>query len=381
MVESAVFLCLAHLSNPSQHMKIAFLIQDISTAGGTERTTCCLAEQLRLQGHEVSIVSAFKSEKNACYSADNVEICYLTEKPYTAQLGIVARLWLLVQAVSKVRKCAVMKDADWIICQKIAATVLAFMAGFRHKSIAAEHFKYGMYTPFLRRIRHRLYSRMRAVVTLTEKDKHLFVQEHLREVYCIPNMVSVTPMPYHGWDSNRIISVGRLTMQKGYDLLLQAVAKIADEMGDFYIDIYGDGEEREALVSQCQRLNLTEKVHFRGYTTSIENEYANSAFYVMSSRFEGFPMVLLEAAACGLPIVSFDCPEGPAILLKNGGGILVEKENVNALSAAILTMIQNPEKRQQYREQLQHVIEPYSPQQIGKQWEELLTVFTHHNTK
>ena len=185
-------------------------------------------------------------------------------------------------------------------------------------------------------------------------------------------MISVIPKEYRGIDSCRIISVGRLTRQKGYDLLLQAIAEIADEMGLFTLDIYGEGEERAALEALCNHLGLSNKVHFCGYVKSIEEAYAASAFYVMSSRYEGFPMVLLEAAACGLPIVSFDCPEGPAILLQNGGGIVVPREDVHALAQAILRMIQEPNLRARYRDQLEQIIAPYRPVSIGTQWEQLL---------
>ena len=357
-------------------MKIVFLIQDITTQGGTERTTCCVAAELCRRGHDVSIVSIFRNEQQPHYTATDVPVYYLTDTTYTAEKSAMRRLMQVLKTVGKARKCPALVEADCVICQKILASTVAYLAGYRHKSIAAEHFTYGMYAPWLRKMRHRLYRCMRAVVTLTDKDRQCYLHEHLKEVYTIPNMVSVSPVPYHGENSHRIVSVGRLTRQKGYDLLLQAIAKIADEMGDFYIDIYGEGEEREALEQQCKQMGLTDKVHFCGYTREIEQVYADSVFYVMSSRFEGFPMVLLEAAACGLPILSFDCPEGPAVFLKDGGGIVVAPEDTHALGQAILQMIQQPALRAQYRKQLEYVVAPYRPSAIGAQWEDLLQRLT-----
>ena len=362
-------------------MKIVLLIQDITTKGGTERTTCCVASELYRHGHEVSIVSVFRNENQPHYTADGVPVYYLKDESYTADKHALLRTGQMARTVRSARRCRALREADVILCQKILASAVAYLSGFRKKSVAVEHFTYWMYTPAIRKIRHRLYQRMRAVVTLTEKDQALYRQEHLKEVFCIPNMVSVSPVPYRGEDSKRIVSVGRLSHQKGYDLLLKAVADIADKMGEFYIDIYGEGEERSALEARSEQLGLTDKVHFCGYTDSIERVYATSAFYVMSSRFEGFPMVLLEAAACGLPIVSFDCPEGPAILLGDGGGMVVEAENTQALGEAILTMIQHPALRQQYRQQLRQVIMPYTPQRIGEQWDTLLTSIILNNQK
>ena len=352
-------------------MKIAFLIQDISTEGGTERTTCCLAQELARRGHKVAVVSVFRNEPQPYYTAEGVAFIYLTHKTYTLRETILTRLRKAWRERALVRSCKALQEADVIICQKIAASFMAWSAGFGHKSIACEHYRYTMYNGPVRRLRKRLYSHMSAVVTLTKNDQKAFEQSGLKNVFCIPNMVSISPIPYHGENSKRIVSVGRLTSQKGYDLLLQSIARIADKMGDFYIDIYGEGEDRAALEAQCRKLGLTERVHFPGYCADIETIYAGSAFYVMSSRFEGFPMVLLEAAASGLPIVSFDCPEGPAILLRNGGGILVERENVTALGQAILTMIQDPALRNKSHNESSAIIEPYQPEQIGKQWEEL----------
>ena len=352
-------------------MKIAFLIQDISTEGGTERTTCCLAQELARRGHDVTVVSVFRNEPEPHYSARGVEFVYLTEDSYTLQDNAAARLRKVWKQRRTLRTCTALQEAEVIICQKIAASFMAWMAGFGYKAIACEHYRYAMYNAPVRRLRKWLYGRMQAVVTLTENDRKAFLQSGLKNVFCIPNMISITPHPYCGEESKRIISVGRLTAQKGYDLLLNAVAMISDEMGDFHVDIYGEGEDRQALENQCRQLGLSKRVHFCGYSAAIESVYAESAFYVMSSRFEGFPMVLLEAASSGLPIVSFDCPEGPAVLLRNGGGTLVERENVPALAQAILRMIQDPELRTKSHRESAAVIAPYQPEQIGAKWEEL----------
>ena len=150
-------------------MKIAFLIQDITTQGGTERTTCCVAAELRRRGHDVSIVSVFHNEQQPHYTAEEVPIYYLTNATYSAKKSALYRLMQVIMTRGKARKCPVLEEADAIICQKVLASTVAYLAGYKNKSIAAEHFAYGMYTPWLRKMRHRLYRRMRAVVTLTDK--------------------------------------------------------------------------------------------------------------------------------------------------------------------------------------------------------------------
>ncbi len=353
-------------------MKIAFLIQDISTEGGTERTTCCLAQELARRGHEVTVVSAFHTAPQPYYTASGVNFIYLTREAYTLRESALERLHKLWRLRGVLRSCMALQEADIIICQKIAASFMAWIAGWGRKSIACEHYRFSMYNALLRRLRTLLYSRLCAVVTLTENDRLAFCRAGLKRVFCIPNMISITPRAYKGQDSNRIISVGRLTAQKGYDLLLRALAIIGDKMAGYQVEIYGEGEERAALEAQCQQMGLSERVHFCGYSTSIETVYASSAFYVMSSRFEGFPMVLLEAAASGLPIVSFDCPEGPAVMLREGGGLLVPKENISALAEAILRMMTDSDLRRLCHEQSARIVAPYMPQKIATQWEQLI---------
>lgn len=354
-------------------MKIAFLIQDITTAGGTERTTCCLAKQLALHGDDVSIVSVFHNCEHPAFSAgESVKVQYLTDEIYDGNMSYARRLIRCLTLRNVIVKNETLRSADVVICQKIFASLLAYWCGLGDKSIACEHFRYKMYNGAIRFLRNRLYNKLKALVVLTEADKRQFLSGGVRNVVCIPNMVSVEPVAYVGSDSKIIVSVGRLTPQKGYDMLLQAVSLIADRMGNYCVEIYGEGEQRSELESIRKQLGIEKYIRFCGYESDISGVYSKSLFYVMSSRFEGFPMVILEAAACRLPIVSFDCPEGPRILLKDGGGIVVEKDNVRALADAMLKMIEDKEFREKCRQQTRQIIQPYLPESITALWKTFL---------
>lgn len=349
-------------------MKIAFLIQDITTKGGTERTTCCLANEFAKHNHDVCIVSVFKNEPTIKYFLNsNVNVTYLSDKEYSIELGLSKRVLLIAKQLRLVKRCQTLIAADVIIGQKILASLLLWWAGLSKKSIACEHFKFEMYNNIVRSMRNVLYKKFRQVVVLTENDEQKF-KRVLTNVSVIPNMVSVNPTTGVGADSKRMISVGRLHPQKGYDLLLQALPKVFSEAPDWTLDIFGEGEDYEQLTEQCRQLNLTQNVHFKGYTSNIEGEYANAALYIMSSRFEGFPMVLLEAAACQLPIVSFQCPEGPETILANGGGLLVPPENSDALSDAILKVIKDDQLRKKLAQETIKITERYSPLSIYGEW-------------
>ena len=358
----------------ARNYNIAFVIQDITTRGGTERTTCCLANEFSAHGHTVSVISIFNNMDKPTYTLDkNINVIFLCQEKYGLNFSLTVRLKKTMFAAHALKRCATLQDADIIISQKLLASLAVWRAGFGHKTFACEHFRYGMYNKPVRFLRNMLYNRMSILVTLTENDMRRFKAAGVKRVCCIPNMVSVVPQKQEGQNSRRIISVGRLDPQKGYDMLLDALQLIKDKIADWKIDIYGEGNELSNLITQRDRAGLSLAVSFRGYTPDIVHEYAHSAFYVMSPRFEGFPMVLLEAAACGLPIVSFRCPEGPETLLAKGGGILVENGNIEKLAAAILTMATDNKLREKYAEETQRIIQEYSPENIYSRWIDLIT--------
>ena len=353
-------------------MTITFLIQDITTNGGTERTTLCLAREMVRHGHSVAIISLFRQLQHLSYDIPNdVRLVFATDLAYNLQIGLRKRLIYIYRARKSLMQLPEWKSADVIICQKLLASVTAFLSNAHHHAIACEHFRYEMYTPIIRYLRTKLYRHFRTLVVLTEQDAKHF-RSKIPCVQVIPNMISIRPLPYRGQKSKTIISIGRLTDQKGFDRLLRAIHHIDSRLGDYHVDIYGEGENEQALILQRDTLQLQHRVTFHPFERHIEHIYQHAAFYVMSSRFEGFPMVLLEAAAAGLPIVSFDCPEGPATLLQNGGGILVTDGDINNLGNAILRMIQDDDFRSLCQRQSPEIVKPYLPETIYQHWNNLL---------
>ena len=178
-------------------------------------------------------------------------------------------------------------------------------------------------------------------VVLTEEDKSAWPE--LRNIYVISDPLSFIPTQYSSLTEKRIIAVGRYAYQKGFDLLLQAWAKIEKQFPDWDIAIFGDGN-CEPYKQQLEELGVDpSRCHLNGPTTDIQKEYVNSSVFAFSSRFEGFGMVLVEAMACGLPVVSFACPCGPKDIIKDGeDGLLVENGNVEAFAGSLSQLMQNP---------------------------------------
>lgn len=208
-------------------------------------------------------------------------------------------------------------------------------------------------------------------VVLTEEDKSAWPE--LQNICVIPDPLSFSPTQYSLLTEKRIIAVGRYVYQKGFDLLLKAWAKIEKQYSDWELVIFGDGNRvpYEQLMSD---LGIdTTRCHLNGPTTDIQKEYINSSIFVLSSRFEGFGMVLIEAMACGLPVVSYACPCGPKDIIKDGeDGLLVDNGNVNALAETMSCLITDDVLRQSMSQAGRRNVRRFNIEQIAQYWK---TVF------
>lgn len=350
-------------------MNILFLITDLTGHGGTERTTSLLANLFVKKGYKVTIASLFQENRSNTYDIhEKIGIIYLTTDIYKADLCLFYRLRLLFKAYSKLFSYAKNQNHDLIIGQGFLPNLLLWATGKSHKSIACEHYKYNIYSQKVRRLRNYIYKSFKAVVTLTNNDAEKFRRKGVRATV-IPNMIPFLPQKKREGHANRIISVGRLHPQKGYDLLLPALKPVFSKYPNWHMDIYGDGPDRCLLENLRKDLNLQSNVFFKGFCSNIQQEYLKSSFYVMSSRFEGFPMTLLESLACGLPVISFNCPEGPADLLKDKAGYLVEPGQIDRMSEAIIQLIEDEKLRDMYAENGLAAVGKYTPDEIYKKWQ------------
>jgi glycosyltransferase involved in cell wall biosynthesis len=207
-------------------------------------------------------------------------------------------------------------------------------------------------------------------VVLTEGNTNEW--STLRNLEVISNPLSFYPQNSSALDHNKVIVVGRQAYQKGYDLLLLAWKKVIDERPDWQLEIYGKKDVNQNLESLADALGITKNVSFLNPEKNIEQKYLESSIYVMSSRFEGFGMVLIESMACGVPCVSFDCNYGPSDIIQNGvDGYLVENGNIGALASTILKLIEDENLRKVMGSKAKENVKRYLPNIIVKQWDQL----------
>ncbi len=169
------------------------------------------------------------------------------------------------------------------------------------------------------------------------------------------------------------MTAGRLVRQKGYDRLIRTWVRVAPEHPDWRLVIYGEGPKRAWLEGLITRFGLEDVVTLPGPAEDLGAEMAKASIFVLSSRWEGLPLTLLEAMAVGMAVVSFDCPTGPAdVIDDHRNGLLIRPRKVGALARGLIEMIESEELRRSCAAGALESVHDYSMEAIGPRWEELL---------
>jgi len=352
-------------------------------AGGAERVMTLLAGEWARRGNEVTLVTLGAATGDH-YPLDPavrrvaLDLLQNSTSPLQALKNNVARLAGLRQALRASRPDVVISFMDVTNILTLAAT-----AGLRVPVIVSEridprHYPIGGGWHWLRR---RLYPVAAGVVVQTRA-----VEEWARQL--VPaEKVRVIANPVEPRVGGRddaspelqvwcreepyIIAVGRLDRQKGFDLLLEAYARLQKPRPRLLI--LGEGPERAVLEEQRSRLGLEAEANLPGRVPDPTPYIAGSQFFILSSRYEGFPNVLLEAMAAGKGVLSFDCPSGPAELIENGrNGLLIEPQNIDGLAASMQQLLDNPQQAQTLGDAAQETARRYSLAEITDQWDALI---------
>ncbi|WP_125282424.1 glycosyltransferase family 4 protein [Escherichia albertii] len=329
--------------------KIVFVVADITATGGIERVITYLASYLCNNGYSVEILSIHRSNRNLPYPVHaDVHISFVDKTIMKARKpGSVSKLlshfkssFHLNIKLFKRRKCIIVANSFPV------ALFSCFSALFSSKMLVVEHVHYHYYSKCLVNVRRFIYKFFYGVVALTERDSELYINDKLNSL-TIPNALSSFPekIANPSVEKKKIIAAGRLEHQKGFDILIKSFAEIDYSVRkEWIMDIYGDGNERTALQKLIHDLNIEDCVNLLGNSRDLMNTYAEYDFFVLSSRFEGFGMVLLEAMSCGLPCIAIDCPTGPREILDGGKyGILCDSQS--NLGESIASLIVNKELR------------------------------------
>ncbi|MEB2289969.1 glycosyltransferase family 4 protein [Priestia megaterium] len=349
-------------------MKISIILNNICGVGGVERVVTNLANEL-FQGYDcqIHIISLFSNPKeteNTFYEIDeNVKVIHLGHKNFK-NIKIVADFLNIGR-----------QNYDHIICCSTLISLLALVANFgkkNNKVYAWEHSQYDHASYKIKFLRRMFYPYLDRIITLTKHDGALF-SRYLKKVSVIPNFKSFESPKASSHKNHTMISVGRLGYEKGFDMLIEAYNNINTKIGDWKLEIYGEGKEYNTLKQKILSYRLEDKVFLKPFTPNIIEKYLNSSIFICSSRSESFSMVIIEAMECGLPCVSFNCKIGPKEIISEGiDGFLVEPFDINELSEKIELLINDASKRISMGENAKEKAKQYDVASTMSIWGEVL---------
>lgn len=353
-------------------MNFGIIITDINTRAGTERAVSNLSNLLATHNHNVYIISIDSCSGSGAYELINgVFIIHLNIGLVKASK--IKKISCYKKLIAELKNNIKKYDLDYIIGTYSSINILLPMFRKQTKTIGCEHFNFNSANKFHKLLRFMFYRKLDAVVVLTKQDAvhYSFINE--KNLFVIPNSLSFERNYKDIYSQKRVISIGRLSKQKGFDILIDVVEQISKRISDWKFTIVGDGELREILKKKIYEKKLEDLIDIIPPTNSVLDIYNSASIYLMTSRWEGLPMVLLEAQACGLPIVSFDCPEGPASVIHNEkDGFLIDFMDVTNMVNKLEILMNNYELRKNFGVSAFEASSYYSPENVYLLWENLL---------
>ncbi|MFJ2290898.1 glycosyltransferase [Streptomyces sp. NPDC087894] len=289
-----------------------------------------------------------------------------------AEAGRVARKRQAVEQLSEIFRGA--RPGGVVIVSQVWAMEWvgeADTGGLRVIGMSHESYDYSRASHRYRWIKNH-YPPLDRWLVLTEEDADKWAGDGMNNVGFMPNALAALPELPSPRCEKSVASIGRLTDQKGIDMLLDTWALVAPQRPDWRLDVYGTGEDEAELRAQCTGLGLDSSVGWRGRTDDVPGALAGSSVFVQSSRGEGFPLALLEAMASGVPCAAFDCAPGVREIVRDGeDGLLAPAGDIGALADRLLRLTGNPRMRDAMGDRARTNVQRFSEAEIMSRWEEL----------
>ena len=375
-----------------QQAHIAYCIPSLDHSGGMERVLTTKANYLADQlGYDVSIIiTDGKGTKPFFSLSDKIHVIQLDVNIDNLwQHPIWKRLYLYKKRMGlykqRLEKCLTQLRPD--ITVSLLRREINFLCNIKDGSVKVGEIHFGRYKyreanfGFLPAIVNQWITN-RWMAQLDQKVKQLdrfVVLTHedatywkgLSNLLVIPNPITIEQGIVSECISKQVIAVGRYTYQKGFDQLIPAWKIVNEKHPDWILNIYGGGN-KENLQSMVDRFGLSNTIKLNGPVNQIREKYQESSIFVLSSRFEGLPLVLMEAMSCGLPPVSFTCPCGPKDIIHDGeDGILCENGDTESLAAGICRLIEDEQLRKEMGRKAAQRIQRFTIDRIMQQWDQL----------
>ena len=371
-------------------MKIIYIVRSLHSVGGIERTLSDKANWMVAHGHQVMFVTYMQGNDSIYFPLDKrVQLYDLACSTFSLYKHPVYSRYFHFRKLQKTfrdRMKTVMDDfsPDVVVvaipsAEDFVWDLIKIIQNAKiiiESHVAFDYFLMGK--SFTDRLLYVLYPPLKAIrradllIALTEHDASCWRRKRIKTIQVVPN-----PVTYYAdrvndvtKKENRIIAVGRMASQKRFDRLVEAFSRISDKYPEWYIDIYGEGKLRYTLEELIKLKGLSGRVNIMNCVQDIYSEYKRSQFIVLSSDYEGFGLVIIEAMACGIPVVSTDCPFGPSDIIDNGETGLLAKMEIEDLADKMEWMMSHEKERVVMGENAYKQAAQYRKEVVMPLWEE-----------
>jgi glycosyltransferase involved in cell wall biosynthesis len=373
-------------------MHILYIYPEFTIKGGADKVIIEKANYLARHGYQVTLVTEAQLGRKLSFPLDEA-VCHIDmgldfNRQYRHGLLLRAFTYfvLIRQYKKRLRRVlqgrkpdivasAIGRSIDLITEMKDGSVKIgeAHTVKANVRSFYLMEQKGGFYwlgAKFMKKKTYGHVARLDALVLLTPEDARSWSE--VGHTFVIPNAVPFNTSRCSSLDRKQAIMVARYNDAKGFDYMIAAWQLVHRRHPDWVLNVFGSGEMHDQVAQWIQEKGLEGTILMHDPVENIVDEYLQSSLCVMSSRYEGFPMVLLEAMACGVPCVAFDCPHGPRNIIRHEeDGLLVDYLNVEALADSICRLIENDDLRRQMGAKAKTNIRRFSQEAVMKQWEDL----------
>jgi glycosyltransferase involved in cell wall biosynthesis len=339
-------------------MKIVVYASSLAPAGGVERV---ISKHISFLAQKNIVLLLTKDSTPSFYSYpanvihDSLNIKFQLnlksriQRVFVILTGLLNTSWKLGQYLKSTRPDMIYVASPLGLLELQLAKLLSWKLSLGDVCVT-EHSSYSSYNFFYKWIIKILYSRVGLLCVPTKSDYEFYLHQNIRCQY-IPNPLPFHPSKFSHYSNKVVLNVGRLTDDKQHHILINIWSQIQSKDG-WTLKIIGAGENIEPLQSQITSLGLQDSIKIFPPTKNIEDEYAAASIFVLSSRAEGFGLVLLEAMACGLPCITFDCPSGPRDIVRNAyTGFLIAPGDNSSFIKHLERLMASQSERQTLGEQ------------------------------
>jgi len=382
-------------------LKLCFWANSMFSLGGEQRVTTTIVNELVNRGYDITVVIKYKEQiDRAFYGLDpKVKIIFmhndlifnLNTSKFLSRLRALNRYTGIFKSSTKIIRrllcCKQMRneiigiininkfdvvigvggDRSFILAD-IKEKIDSKIIGWHHMNVDT-HFKNKFSRYYNEEILiEKLFLKFDNCLVLTDDDNRLFKKHYGFNATVMNNPESFSTDRVTTLKNKKFIAIGRLTGQKGFDLLIEASYKFYQKNKDWSLSIFGEGRELKRLNKLISHYRLSSHVKILPPKSNIQEELLNSSIYLMSSRWEGLPLVVVEALGCGLPVVAFDLPANKEMITNNYNGILVKKYDVDSFCNSMLKIANEKDLLERLSNNCKKSVQKYSVSNIINKW-------------